>query len=437
MGERVLVNGARLLDNLSAMSTFGINPHGGIDRAFAQESDRQVRAWILEMWARMGLETGTDAIANLWGKKHGSENLAPIVFGSHHDAVPDGGKYDGAMGVIIATEIMQTILERQIPTRHPLAVVSFTAEEPNAFNLSTLGSKVLCGRLAKEDLLSKTDRSGKVRLEDAVKELGGNLHHLDEARLHSGDIAACLEAHNELGRQLEIRDLSVGAAASITGIYREKITVTGESNHAGTTMMQDRKDAFLSLSEIAAALERGALQRNSPEVTATMGYVNLHPNEANIIPGSAEGIIDIRTSNDEDLQFVLGFVEEAAEKARSRRGVQVLRECLLDQKAQPLDPFVREAILHGMAAEGEPEVTLTSMAGHDAANMQRIAPSGMIFVRSVGGYGHCRREYCRPEDIVKAANAMLFAVLELDQSMDAAKPQPAETAAAVNWEAAS
>ena len=90
-----------------------------------------------------------------------------------------------------------------------------------------------------------------------------------------------------------------------------------------------------------------------------------------------------------------------------------------------------------MAAEGEPEVTLTSMAGHDAANMQRIAPSGMIFVRSVGGYGHCRREYCRPEDIVKAANAMLFAVLELDQSMDAAKPQPAETAAAVNWEAAS
>ena len=401
MGERVLVNGARLLDNLSAMSTFGINPHGGIDRAFAQESDRQVRAWILEMWARMGLETGTDAIANLWGKKHGSENLAPIVFGSHHDAVPDGGKYDGAMGVIIATEIMQTILERQIPTRHPLAVVSFTAEEPNAFNLSTLGSKVLCGRLAKEDLLSKTDRSGKVRLEDAVK------------------------------------DLSVGAAASITGIYREKITVTGESNHAGTTMMQDRKDAFLSLSEIAAALERGALQRNSPEVTATMGYVNLHPNEANIIPGSAEGIIDIRTSNDEDLQFVLGFVEEAAEKARSRRGVQVLRECLLDQKAQPLDPFVREAILHGMAAEGEPEVTLTSMAGHDAANMQRIAPSGMIFVRSVGGYGHCRREYCRPEDIVKAANAMLFAVLELDQSMDAAKPQPAETAAAVNWEAAS
>ena len=418
MQERVQISPERLMRAFGRMSQFGLNEDGGIDRSFASRADRQARQWILQEWQSMGLETRVDPVANLWGSMEGREKLPPIVFGSHHDAVPDGGKYDGAMGVLIATEVARTIRENNLSLRHPLSVISFTAEEPNTFNLSTLGSKVLCGRLKQEDLLPVRDRSGNVKLTEALRELGGNPDRLDEARIRPGEISCFVEVHNELGRQLESRNLDISGVSVITGIYRERIRVTGESNHAGTTMMEDRKDAFLALGELALSLEKAAKARSSPNVTATMGYEKIEPNEANIIPGAAEGIIDIRTSDEDDLNFLLHALDTEEKELTRRRQVRIDRTCILNQKAQPMDEIVQEAIRRGILAVDEPAVSVVSMAGHDAANMQRIAPAGMIFVRSVGGYGHCRKEYCREEDMVKAANALLETILILDRQME-------------------
>ena len=408
----------RFMADFNAMASFGRNQNGGIDRSFASPEDRRVRQWILGRWRAMGLEVSVDPIANLWGRLEGEENLPPIVIGSHHDAVPDGGRYDGAMGVMMATEAARTLIENGVRLRHPLCLISFTAEEPNTFNLSTLGSKVVCGRLKKEDLAEVRDRSGQIRLTDALKELGGDPDHLERARIRPGGISCFLEAHNELGRQLESAGSRISGVSMLTGLYREKVRITGEANHAGTTMMQDRRDASLALDEMALALERAARERRSPNVTATMGYVKLSPNEANIIPGSAEGVIDIRTSKEEDLNALLAALDAASAECGRKRKVRVERECILSQKAQPMDGEIAEAVQRGIRAVDEPPGSVISMAGHDAANMQRIAPSGMIFVRSVGGYGHCRREYCREEDMEKAANAMLETIRILDEQME-------------------
>ena len=290
------INIDRLMTNLFEMAKIGMNEKGGIDRALGSQADYETRQWLLSYWEKnFKLHPFVDPIANMWVKRKGREPLLPIVIGSHHDAVPDGGKYDGAMGVLIATEIMQRIVEDDIPLRHPVWIISFTGEEPNPFNLSTLGSKVISGRLKKEDLVNCKNRETGESLKDAIAKLGGNFERLDEARIEKGTIAAFLEPHNELGRHLEAEDLSVGSVSCITGIYREEITVLGEANHAGTTMMQDRKDALLALSEIALEIEEAAIEFENPDVVATMGYVKIIPNEASIIPGQAKAIIDIRT----------------------------------------------------------------------------------------------------------------------------------------------
>ena len=290
------INIDRLMTNLFEMAKIGMNEQGGIDRALGSRADYETRQWLLSYWERnFKIHPVVDPIANMWVKREGSEPLLPIVLGSHHDAVPDGGKYDGAMGVLIATEIMQRIVEDNISLRHPVWIISFTGEEPNPFNLSTLGSKVISGRLKKEDLVNCKNRETGESLKDAIAKLGGNFERLDEARIQKGTIAAFLEPHNELGRHLEAEDLSVGSVSCITGIYREEITVLGEANHAGTTMMQDRKDALLALSEIALEIEEAAIEFENPDVVATMGYVKIIPNEASIIPGQAKAIIDIRT----------------------------------------------------------------------------------------------------------------------------------------------
>lgn len=413
------INGKRLLKNLFTLAQFGRNENGGIDRALGSRADYEAREWIKHYWQEeLGRKVEVDGIANLWAGIEGSEEKLPLVAGSHHDAVPDGGKYDGAMGVMIATEMMQTILEQKIPLRHPFRIVSFTGEEPNPFDLSTLGSKVISGRLTKEDLEHCQNRLTGESLQDAIERLGGHFSRLEQARIKPKSLTAFLEVHNELGRYLESREKTVSGVRCITGIYRESICVTGEANHAGTTMMQDRKDAFLALGEMADAIEKAAKQFNDPNVVATMGYVKISPNEANIVPGKAEGIVDIRTCEEAKTQKIVEEIAKAAEVIEKERGVTFTRRTLLNQPARELDSEIAAIVKEEIEKTGETGIDIVSMAGHDAANMQLVTRSGMIFVQSVGGKGHCRQEYSKDEDVVKACQIALNVLLRLDKELD-------------------
>ncbi len=413
------INKGRLEKNLFELAQIGKNEHGGIDRALGSEEDFKARKWLMNYWEKeLGIDTRLDAIANMWVRRAGTEKLSPIVIGSHHDAVPDGGMYDGALGVLGATEILQTLAENHIQTRHPIEVVSFTGEEPNPYDVSTLGSKVLSGRLVTEDLRSLTSYIDGSSLAECIKHLGGNIEDAEAARIYAGDISAFIELHIEQGKRLYDKNLTSAAVNCITGIYRENITVYGEANHAGTTIMQDRHDAFLAASEFALAYEKLIRKENRDDVVGTIGYVKVYPNAASIIPGSAELILELRCCDEGIRQRVRAGIAKIVPEIEEKRGVRIERRLNLDQKEIMMERTIVDAVKRGIEMEGQEPLELVSMAGHDAANMQRVTDSAMIFVQSIDGRSHCPQERTDINRIEDTVNAMLHAVLILDKEMD-------------------
>ena len=437
---KLKINKERLERNLYELGKIGRNEHGGIDRALGSKEDLLAREWLRAYWEdKMGLKVRHDAIANMWvlydsklqenttGKpsentnentKEGSlgecQPLPPIVIGSHHDAVPDGGMYDGALGVLGATEIVETLMEAGVKLNHPIEIVSFTGEEPNPYNVSTLGSKVLSGRLVREDLEKLTSYIDGSPLSECISAAGGDIEKAEEALIKPGEIDSFIELHIEQGRRLFDRGLTSASVNCITGIYRENITVHGEANHAGTTVMDNRHDAFLAAGEFALGYEKIIKEEHRDDVVGTIGYVKVLPNAASIIPGSVELILELRCCSEEIRQRVKARVGVLTKEIEEKRGVTIERKLNLDQKEMPMDPEVIAAIDQGIAIMGQEPVTLVSMAGHDAANMARVARSAMIFVQSINGKSHCPQEATDIDRIEETVNAMLQAVLILD-----------------------
>ena len=437
---KLKINKERLERNLYELGKIGRNEHGGIDRALGSKEDLLAREWLRAYWEdKMGLKVRHDAIANMWvlydsklqenttGKpsentnentKEGSlgecQPLPPIVIGSHHDAVPDGGMYDGALGVLGATEIVETLMEAGVKLNHPIEIVSFTGEEPNPYHVSTLGSKVLSGRLVREDLEMLTSYIDGSPLSECISAAGGDIEKAEEALIKPGEIDSFIELHIEQGRRLFDRGLTSASVNCITGIYRENITVHGEANHAGTTVMDNRHDAFLAAGEFALGYEKIIKEEHRDDVVGTIGYVKVSPNAASIIPGSVELILELRCCSEEIRQRVKARVGVLTKEIEEKRGVTIERKLNLDQKEMPMDPEVIAAIDQGIAIMGQEPVTLVSMAGHDAANMARVTRSAMIFVQSINGKSHCPQEATDIDRIEETVNAMLQAVLILD-----------------------
>lgn len=413
------VNRDRLEKNLIELSKIGKNENGGIDRSFGSDTDIEARKWIKSLWENEAhLKVRIDAIANMWGEDGKESDLPPIVVGSHHDAVTNGGMYDGALGVLLATEVMQTIKENNYKLRHPLNIVSFSAEEPNSFNISTLGSKTVSGTLTKEKLEKIRDEINNVELKDAVKLLGGDIDKVDEILIKDNDIAAFLECHVEQGRNLIERNLSLGVVTKITGIYREEVKVIGEANHAGTTLMRYRHDAVLAASEVALALEASVKEIKRDDVVGTVGYMNVLPNAASIIAGEVSLIVEIRSTDSNRVKEVLCKFAPRVNEIMKRRGVEIARKTILDQKEVSMDETVINSLKKAAKAIDEPFMELPSMAGHDAAHIAKVARAGMLFVPSIGGKSHCPDEKTNIEDIEKAGNEFVQAVLILDKELN-------------------
>lgn len=415
----ICVNKERIEDNLKKLSTFGINKKGGIDRSFGSSTDVAARKWIKASWEKdLELPVTVDAAANLWIRMDGEENLPAIVLGSHHDAVANGGMYDGALGVILAEEVMKKIKEEKYKLRHPLAVVSFSAEEPNPFNISTLGSRSVSGKLKKEQLKDVVDKINNTKLEDAVALLGGDLENLDKAVIKPKDISAFIECHIEQGRRLYDRKLSLGVVTKITGIYREEIHIIGEANHAGTTLMEHRHDAMLAASEVCLSLEKIIKNMNRDDVVGTVGYIKASPNSANIIAEDVSIIVEIRATESYIVKSILEDLSTAMNRVSNKRTVKILRKIILNQPEVSMDETIRTSLKRAIKSMEEPFIEIASMAGHDSAHMAEITKTGMLFVPSIGGKSHCPDEKTNIDDIEKVGNALLQTVLMLDKELD-------------------
>lgn len=262
------IDTGRLWDSLHAYARIGATPEGAVHRPAFTAADRAARERLIADWRAIGLEVRCDAAANLMGRLPGRRPGRATWVGSHLDTVPDGGMFDGALGVLAATEVLRTLVEAGYRPVHPLVAVNFTAEEPDTYRRSTIGSRAVAGRLEPSEL-DAAGPDGR-RLAELLRELGGDPSRIESARLGQGELAAYLELHIEQGRVLYDAGAPLGVVTCITGIQRLRCVFAGEANHAGTTRMRQRRDALAGAAEWAMAVERAALEAGDPAV-ATVG----------------------------------------------------------------------------------------------------------------------------------------------------------------------
>jgi hydantoinase/carbamoylase family amidase len=409
------INTSRLLIDIERYAEYGKNENGGVTRPSFSEVDHQVRQLFLEDLKEMGLHVSIDGAANIWARYQGTgKKKGSIVIGSHLDSVPNGGKYDGPLGVLMAKEVVKTLQDYHISLDHDIEIVSFTAEESNDFNLSTFGSRAFVGSLTAEKLVDVRDSKG-VLINDELKKVGGGLHHFPQIQSMRRNKKAFIELHIEQGQRLETADIPVAIINRVVGTYRSFVKVTGQSNHSGTTMMGNRKDALTAAAEMILKVEEYC--KDQGNVVGTVGKLNVNPNAANIIPGQIDFILEIRAEDDEIIQRAINEIHEVWQLIAERRQVKISNEEYLVQKPVVLDQELVSVFEATARKMNQPYLKIPSMAVHDAAHMARITKSVMVFVKSIDGKSHCPEEYSHPADIERAGNLILQGIINLDGSL--------------------
>jgi N-carbamoyl-L-amino-acid hydrolase len=401
------VNGARIVEHLTALSQFGKNPQGGVSRVAYSEADRQGREYVMGLMRSAALDVSVDAAGNIAGRRAGSDpSLKPLAMGSHIDSVPEGGNYDGDVGSLGAIEVAQTLAENKLTTRHPLEVFTFANEEGG-----TIGSHAISGEF-NEKYLSLITNSGKT-IRDGIKFIGGDPDRLGSIRRKRGDIHAYLELHIEQGGILDTEKINIGVVEGIVGITQWEVKIEGFANHAGTTPMNQRRDALLAGAKFIEAVNRIVTSVPGRQV-GTVGKIQAWPGAYNVIPGKVTLGLELRDLDASKVQMLYNKIrDEARQIARSTGTAFEFTETNSIVPA-PTDDRIRKLI--DETAKGLRFTTkwMPSGAGHDAQEIARLGPVGMIFVPSVGGISHSPREYSRPEDIANGANVLLHTLLKLD-----------------------
>jgi len=398
----------RMEARIRALGEFGANPEGGVSRVAFSAADIAGREYIAGLMREAGLAVRVDAAGNVIGRREGSEDgLAPIVFGSHIDSVPEGGNYDGDVGVIGAIEVAQILHERGITTRHPIEVISFTDEEGGL-----TGSGAMVGDLSPE-ALQVVSHSG-MTIAEGIRHVGGDPDRLDEVIRKPGDIAAFVELHIEQGAVLDEAGFDVGVVEGIVGIRWWEVTVEGFANHAGTTPMNRRRDAMVTAAEFVFAVNRIATELPGRQV-ATVGRIQAQPGAPNVIPGKVIMSLEIRDLDAAKMQQVFELIRDEAGRIGERRATPVsFQEIDLAARPMPTDERMQRIIAAAAESFGLSYQFMPSGAGHDAQHMAGIAPTGMIFVPSVAGISHSPKEYTTAEDMANGASVLLKTVLAVD-----------------------
>jgi len=410
MQATLRVDGSRLQAHLAALSEFGKNPGGGVSRVAYTEADRQARDAVTGWMREARLETAVDAAGNLIGRRAGREpSRKPLLIGSHIDSVPQGGNFDGDVGSVGAIEVARTLDAAGVTLRHPLEVVIFQNEEGG-----TTGSRAMAAGLTPAEL-ERVAQSG-MSIRDGIRFLGGDPDRLDSARRAPGDIAGYLELHIEQGGVLDDTTTPIGVVLGIVGIRHWDITITGFANHAGTTPMDRRKDALLTAARCIEAANR--IVRSVPgRQVGTVGKLAVEPGAYNVIPGLVTFGLELRDLDDAKILRLYQRILAECRRIAALNGTALTSTETLAIAPALTDPGIRGVIAGAAQELGLRTIRLPSGAGHDAQEMARLGPVGMIFVPSVGGISHSPREYSRPGDIENGANVLLRTLLRLDATL--------------------
>lgn len=410
--ESLRVDFARLQNDLLELGKIGENEQGGLYRMGFSEADMEARRWLRQRLDQASIPSEMDGAGNVLGRLH--ENGKPaVVIGSHLDSVPNAGKLDGALGVLVGLECLRRIQEEKIETRLPVELVAFSDEEGRFGGL--FGSQALTGDLNPHTIMQARDLSGTTLIE-AMRSHGLDAMRALEARRDPQSIAAFMELHIEQGPVLDETGTSIGIVEEITGLFKWSCRLVGTANHAGTTPMHMRRDPFMGLAEFADEIPRILEEHGSGQSRATIGKVDLSPGVANTIPGEVTFSLDVRDIDPEHLEELHNGFRRVLSTIARRRSLMFQFEILSRVEPVPCAEGVVEIIEAATRRLSIPSIRMPSGAAHDSQIMSHLAPVGMIFVPSKDGVSHSPAEWTAWDHIEQGANVALQSVLELTNS---------------------
>jgi hydantoinase/carbamoylase family amidase len=387
-----------LAADIEAAAQIGAD-EGGVSRFAWTPELQQANEWFIARLQKLGLEAELDPAGNVLGRWNAGEGKA-VLLGSHLDTVPRGGRYDGALGVLAALDVVRSLKAEGIQPASPLWVVSFNDEEGSRFQTGMLGSRAFCGELDLDDWR----RRG---VDDAMAGAGFDFERLPGAR-GIDDVGAYLELHIEQGPVLEQSGEDLGIVTAITGLLGFRVRFLGAANHAGTTPMDGRRDALAGASRVLLDLREEA--RGRDDMTSNVGKLDVEPGGFNVIPGLAEFTIDVRSPNAEGFERAEAFVRETVERIAAEEELGVEVSPTHRKPPVVLDEGLQAALIEAAEAEGASFRRMPSGAGHDAMVLAHHVPSAMLFVPSRGGVSHSPDEYTPPELCELGARVLARAV---------------------------
>jgi ureidoglycolate amidohydrolase len=408
------INRDRLIGDLETLASFSDDTPPGISRLVFADADQRSRVWLKSQCSDTGLAVREDAVGNMFARWVGARpELAAVGTGSHIDAIPHSGKFDGTVGVLGGLEAIRALQQSGFQPQRSIELLLFTSEEPTRFGLGCLGSRMLSGGLNNDADTRLKDAEGNTLAQ--LRTAAGFQGSLDQVRLPDGYYSAFVELHIEQGPLLEKEGLPVGIVTSIAAPAALRILIEGEGGHAGGVLMPDRKDAFCAAAEIVLAVEERARATGSIDTCGTIGKCQIYPGAVNSIPSRVEMDVDIRDTDEQRRNRVLREIEHACAQVAARRKLQVRVTPINADAPATCSPRVINALVESAEENGLPYKKMVSRAYHDSLFMARIAPVGMVFIPCRGGVSHRPDEYSAPQEIETGAKVLAATLARLSQ----------------------
>jgi len=411
--EQIEIDAGRLQKQIDELALISENPPPVVTRILFSEADLRGRAFVKKLAGEAGLKVRQDAIGNIFIQWAGRNPKWPAVAtGSHIDAIPNAGKFDGVVGVLGAIEAIRALQRAGVNPKRSVEVIIFTAEEPTRFGIGCVGSRLLGGTLSPENAANLKDRDGK-SLETWRREVGWANEDLKSVRLAPNCYSAFVELHIEQGPLLEKENVPIGVVERIAAPSTLRLDLTGVGGHAGGTLMPGRRDALLAGAEVALAVEQAALNTGSPDTVATTGIFRIEPGAVNSVPCQAHLEIDLRDTQTRTRDAALAQIETAVRDICERRGVKQELERVAVDPPVICDRRLVNLVAQTCSTLGLPFKRMVSRAYHDSSFMAQVCPTVMIFIPCRNGWSHRPDEYASPDHIKTGVTVLAHALANL------------------------
>jgi ureidoglycolate amidohydrolase len=397
---KIEIDRDRLVSEIEALAAISDAEAPAVTRIVFTPTDLKARAWLNARCEEGGLAVRQDAIGNTFARWAGSDAQAPAVgTGSHIDAIPNAGKYDGVVGVLGGLEAVRALQRSNFRPKHSIELLIFTTEEPTRFGIGCLGSRLLSGSLPAEAAKRLTDGSGEPI--DSVRSKAGMQGKLEDVKLPADYYKAFVELHIEQGPLLERQNVPLGVVTNIAAPASLRISIEGAGGHAGGVLMPDRRDALCAASELILAIENAARSSGAVDTVATVGICEVFPGAVNSIPSRVRLSADIRDTDLQRRDAVMKATDRASREISEKRGVTIHTDLLNADPPATCAPEVVEALSQSCKTHEQKFLPMVSRAYHDSLFMSRVAPTAMLFIPCRNGYSHRPDEYASPEDIAR------------------------------------